>query len=498
MSVDRLDRLSLDTLPAAVARPGYQPCRHEIGIVHLGLGAFHKAHQAVYTDKVLAANGGDWTIAGVSLRSPRARDELLPQDGLYTLGVSEGTSQSLRVIGAIRDVLVAPEDPLAVIELLARESIHIVTLTVTEKGYCLDPASGKLEMQHPDIRHDLEFPDAPRSAIGFLCAAIQQRAKTSAPFTIISCDNLAGNGEKLEQAVRAMLQPADPDVLAWMETGVRFPSTMVDRIVPAMTADAREDTARMLGLRDHACVRTEPFSQWVIEDDFAGPRPAWEDAGATIVADVAPYEAMKLRLLNGPHSAIAYLGCLGGHTFVHEAMQDATFAAFIQRLMEREIAPEVVSPASFDLPGYTASLRRRFANSALRHRTAQIAMDGSQKIPQRLLPVIRQRLAKGLPIACSATVLAAWMRYATGRDLAGKPLAVDDPMSGQLADIVAAAPDGEALVRAMLSVEVVFGSDLGHSAALVAAVAAAMRHLECGGVGAAMAACLGDEEEKRT
>lgn len=487
----RLGRAALAALPAAVARPRFDPRAHATGIVHIGGGAFHRAHQAVYTDDVLGTHGGDWAIAAVSLRSPTIRDALLPQDGLYALSVRDHNVEQLRVIGAIRDVIVAPESPARVLELLARPSVHVVTLTITEKGYCLDPASAELDTAHADIRHDLAHPLQPVSAIGYLAAAILRRRAHGAPLTVISCDNLAANGAKLEAAVHAFLENGERGARAWCERLVRFPSTVVDRIVPATTATVRDAIAQGLGVRDEACVQTEAFSQWIIEDAFAGPRPPWESVGAQFVNDVAPYEIMKLRLLNGAHSAIAYLGSLGGFEFVHETMRDPVFAAFVEQLMEHEIAPEVQAPPGFALAAYSAALRRRFANAALGHRTAQIAMDGSQKLPQRLLPVIRSRLAAGRELRCLATVVAAWIKYVSGRDLAGGTIEVADPLASRLAVIAGAARGPDELVRALLAV---FGEGLAESP-LAALAADALRTMERGGIAAAMRACLPGEPE---
>ncbi len=490
MSVEQLSLRTWGTLPATVQVPGYDPAALGVGIVHLGLGAFHRAHQAVYTDEAIACEGGDWGIVGVSLRSPGVRNELQPQDGLYTVGVREDDRETLRVIGALRRVLVAPEDPAAVIEQLTSPEVRVVTLTITEKGYCLNPASGRLDEQHAEIAHDCQHPNVPRSAVGLLGAAIARRAANGAPLTVVSCDNLAGNGVKLGAAIHRYLEITAPAALDWCQRNVSFPSTMVDRIVPAVTDADREHIRATLGLIDRGCVQTEPFSQWIIEDNFTGPRPAWECGGARFVDDLAPFEEMKLRLLNGPHSAIAYLGCLGGYATVAESMANGVFAAFIEKLMRNEILPEVSAPPGFDLADYVAALQRRFANSALAHRTAQIAMDGSQKLPQRLLPVIRSRLAQGRGIVCLATVIAAWVRYLAGSDLQGRPLEIHDPLAGRLRPLAGSGDDSALAARAVLSVREVFGEDLGEAPIFIDAVTAALRRLGTAGVEGAMSACL--------
>lgn len=491
----RLSRTSLASLPRSVLLPGYQREAHGIGIVHLGVGAFHRAHQAVYADEVLSRRGGDWSIAGVSLHSATARDELQPQDGLYTLVEADGERESCRVIGSLREVLVAPESPGRVLDLLARPAVHVVTLTVTEKGYCLDPASGALDLARADIRRDLATPDSPVTTIGYLAAAIRRRAAADRPLSIVCCDNLPGNGARLRNAVHAFLEASAPAARDWCARRVSFPSTMVDRIVPAVTESTREAVAAVLGVRDEACVRTEPFAQWIVEDCFAGPRPEWEIAGARLARDVAPYEQMKLTLLNGAHSAIAYLGSLAGHAFVHEAMRDPLFAAFVETLMERELAPEVQPPPGFDLGEYARQLRARFANAALGHRIAQIAMDGSQKLPQRWLPVLRRRLAAGRALPCLATALAAWMRYVGGNGTAGSAPVIDDPLALRLAAATAGVHDPQGLCRALLGVGEIFGGDLAQNDALAAAVVRAIRTLDEGGVHAALRACLQESTE---
>jgi len=456
----RLSNSTLPNLPAGVARPAYDRAAVTPGIVHLGLGAFHRAHQAAYTDRVLNADPG-WGIVAASLRSPDTRDALAPQDGVYTLAVRSAEGEKLRIIGAIGRILVAPEDPQALIAAMADPRVRIVTLTVTEKGYCHDPATGELNEAHPDIRHDLAAPDRPRSVPGFIVEALaRRRAAGTPPFTLLTCDNLPSNGRVAKRIAARFARLRAPDLGAFVDGELAAPSTMVDRITPATTEADRARIAAALGMRDAWPVMTEPFSQWVIEDRFPTGRPPWNMAGAELVADVEPYELMKLRLLNGAHSSLAYLGYLAGYETVSAVMADADFARFVRALMG-EVTPTLHVPAGADLGAYKAALLERFGNPALQHRTWQIAMDGSQKLPQRLLGTVRDRLQAGAPIACLALGVAGWMRYVAGVDESGRPIDVRDPMAAELAAIAArAGRSAERLAPALLDIESIFGADL--------------------------------------
>ncbi len=472
----RLGRATMANLPGDVATPGYDRAKISVGIVHLGNGAFHKAHEAVYTDDVLARGATDWAIMGVSLRSPRVPSIMAPQDGLYTVIERGAAAERLRVIGAITEVAFAPADRASVLDRMADPGVGIVSLTVTEKGYCHDPATGRLEPDHPDIRHDLANLETPRSAVGYLVAALARRKIAAmAPFTVLCCDNVPANGKTLRGIVLDFAGRVDAGLAAWIEESCAFPSTMVDRIVPATTGDDLSVLAARLGVRDEAAVLCEPFRQWIIEDSFVRGRPAWEDAGAEMVADVAPYEVMKLRLLNGSHSTLAYLGYLAGFETVAETMASPPFATFIRRLMDDEVTPTLDVPAGADLAAYKSALIERFANPALRHRNWQIAMDGSQKLPQRLLGTIRDRLAAGGGIQRLALGVAAWMRYATGIDEAGRPIEVSDPLSERLERIGREAK-GEplALMEAMLALGEIFGDDLPRFESFRAALGSAL------------------------
>jgi fructuronate reductase len=368
-------------LPPAIRRPAYDPRPIGIGIVHLGIGAFHRAHQAIYTDDALAHKGGDWGICGVSLRNPDVRDRMMPQDGLYTAIEKSPGGIRRRIVGSVREVLFQGDDRARIEARLADPATRIVSLTVTEKGYCHDPASGRLNFEHPDIAHDLAHPNAPVSVVGLLVAAFAARMKTDAgPLSVVCCDNLPHNGKVLRGLVAAFGEAREPALARWIDTHAAFPSTMVDRIVPATTAADIADNDAVLGVHDAAPVVFEPFEKWVIEDEFATPRPAWEAGGAQFVVDVAPFEAMKLRFLNASHSAFAYLGYLAGHEYIYQVAGEPAFVAFMRRFMEDEVTPTVKVPPGVDLLVYRDALVERFRNPALPHRTQQIAMDGFAEI----------------------------------------------------------------------------------------------------------------------
>lgn len=487
--------LSLATLgdvPPTVARPAYDVAAVSVGIVHLGLGAFHRAHQAVYTDSVLARDPR-WGICGVSLKTPHATTALAAQDGLYTALEKSEAGARARVIGAVREALFLGADRDSVIARIADPGVHLLTLTVTEKGYCHDPATGQLNFAHPDVVHDLAHPDSPASAPGVIVAGLAARRRASSgAITVACCDNLPHNGRMVEAIVAAFVQAHDPTLAGWIAAHVAFPSTMVDRIVPATTEADVAEVARMLGAVDAAPVVFEPYRQWVIEDRFATPRPAWEDDGAQLVADVEPFETMKLRLLNASHSTLAYLGFLAGHDYIWQASSDPQLATLIERQMAEEIVPTLAAPPGTDLAAYCAQLLTRFRNPALPHRTQQIATDGSQKLPQRLLGTVRDRIAAGASLAHLALAVAGWIRYASGIDERGGAIAVSDPLAATFAAIVkAAAGDPAAIAAGFLELRAVFGADLAADAAFRAAVARNVVALFRDGVRATLTAHLG-------
>ncbi|GGH22189.1 mannitol dehydrogenase [Alsobacter metallidurans] len=469
----RLSPATLTQLKPGVALPGYDRDRLRVGIVHLGLGAFVRAHGMLYTDDALAQDFAAWGYAGVSLKRPDQRDRLAPQGGLYTALRRDSDGVKARIVGNLKATLVAPEDPEAVVAMMADAAARIVSLTITEKGYCHDPATGQLDEHHADIRHDLENHDAPRTAVGIIVEALERRRVNGiAPFTVLCCDNLPHNGQLVSGLVRDFAALRDTGLAAWIEAHGAFPSTMVDRIVPATTQADIDAAAEATGLYDAAPVTHEPFRQWVIEDAFVdGARPAWHKAGAQIVADVAPYEHMKLRLLNGSHSALAYLGYLAGCETVVDAVSNPALRAFVKALWREEVIPAVPAPAGVDLGGYADDLLERFSNSSIRHRTWQIAMDGSQKLPQRILATIRDRLDAGLPFPRLALAVAAWIRYVGGVDERGQPIDVRDPLAQTLRQALDQAGQSPAArVAAMLRQDAIFGADLPHAPAFVQAV----------------------------
>jgi fructuronate reductase len=472
-------RLSPDNLALAAAAFRTSKSRPAPGIVHLGIGAFFRAQTALYTQEAIAAAGGDWGVIGVSLRSPQQRDLLAPQDFLYTAIERDAGGAHATIVNILREILVAPENPAAVLERMARPSTRIVTLTVTEKGYCHDPANGTLNWDHPDIKHDLSNPHAPRSAVGFIVEALRLRKENSvAPFTAITCDNLPNNGKLLEGLVRAFAQRLDPALGEWIASYAAFPSCMVDRIVPATTEKDIDDAARLTGLADAAPVTHEPYRQWVIEDRFVdGVRPSWDRCGVEFVANVAPYENMKLRLLNASHSALAYLGYLAGYETIADAVADRDLRDFVERLWREEIIPVTPIPQGTDALAYVDALMRRYSNTEIRHRTWQIAMDGSQKLPQRILQTVRARLHSNLSITHLALVVAAWIRYVRGIDEAGKAIDVRDPFAADLKAAIGRASNGAGDVRAALSFAAIFG-DLSKDARFAVAVIAAYERLQ--------------------
>ena len=452
-----MTRLTAATLPTPLP---YDRAAVTPGIVHLGIGAFHRAHMAVYVDDLLA-RAPRWGIIGASLRRPDTRDALRPQDFLYTVAIRDAAGTTNRVIGSILDILDANTQRDELIAMLADPRIRIVSLTVTEKGYCHDPATGKLDPNHPDIVHDLANPDAPMSAPGLIVRAIElRRAAGIAPFTVMSCDNLPANGKTTKRIVTGFAALRSTDLAAYIEQTTAFPSTMVDRIVPATTDADRESVRTTTGLDDAWPIMTEPFSQWVIEDSFASGRPAFELAGAQLVEDVEPFELMKLRMLNGSHSTMAYLGYLAGYQYVNEAIADPAIRTLIHGLMTEEAMPTLPMDKA-ELGRYRDQLLDRFANPALKHRTWQIAMDGSQKLPQRLLGTISDRLAANQPITRLALGVAAWMRYVTGVDEQGNPIEVKDPLATRCRAIAdAAGRDATKLSDGLLAITEIFGPTL--------------------------------------
>lgn len=413
-------------LPAGVGRPGYDRARLEPGILHIGLGAFHRAHQAIYTDAALASDFGPWGIEAVSLRSSATAQALNEQDGLYSVLVRDGAWTDIQVVGAILAAHAARDDPGLVLDRLADPAIRIVTLTVTEKAYGLDPKTGGLDRAHPDVQADLASPETPRGVIGHLVEGLaRRRAAGTPPFAVLCCDNLPANGRIVERLVGEFAQACDAMLAGWIAANVAFPSSMVDRIVPVPTKKTLADAEALLSRRDAAAVETEPFMQWVIEDRFTTGRPAWEAGGALFVADVEPYERMKLRLLNGAHSLIAYLGQNRGLTYVCDVMAVPEYRALAESHM-LEAARTLAPVPGIDLDAYIASLLARFANTAIAHATKQIAMDGTQKLPQRLFSPAVEARAAGRDGRSYARAVAEWIWFCRHQTV------IDDPRAAEL------------------------------------------------------------------
>ena len=425
----------------------------KVGIVHLGLGAFFRAHGAIFIEDAEMQSGGDWGIVGVSLQSPGMRDALAPQGGVYSAVELAPEGERCRTVQQIDRVLVAQEDPGAVLKTMADPAVRIVTLTVTEKGYCHEPSTGRLNPNHPDILHDLTS-SLPRSAPGFLVRALAlRRLQGVAPFTVLSCDNLPNNGHVVRGVVLDLARRIDPGLADWIMAEGRFPSSMVDRIVPATKPEDIARVAALTGWQDAAPVMHEPFRQWVIEDNFVGgARPDLAAVGVQMVADVTAFEHMKLRMLNGTHSSLAYLGYLAGQETIADCMANPVLAGFVQRVWQQEIIPALIPPPGVDLPAYAHALFARYANPAIRHRTWQIAMDGSQKLPQRILGTLQTNMQDARPSPGLMLAVAAWMIYVSGTDLTGKPIDVKDPLAPRLKE-AATSPDP---VKALLAISEVF------------------------------------------
>ena len=501
----RLAPGALAQLPADVERPRYDRSELRAGIVHLGLGSFARAFLGVFNEAAIHAGGEPhFGIVGVSLRSPAVRDALAPQQGLFTVARRDADSegrprQRLQVIGNVLRMLVAPEEPEAVLEAIAAPATRIVSLTITEKGYAHDPASGRLREDHPDVMHDLRLPagapaasdatqvptQAPIGALGFVVHGLaRRRARGLPPVTLMSLDNLPHNGRTLQGLVLACARRVDPSLADWIERGCTFPNSMVDRIVPATTDADREQVAAALGLRDAWPVPAEPYLDWVVEDRFAAGRPDWHLAGVRCVADASAWEQLKLRAVNGSHSALAYLGAMAGWRTVDEAIAQPAVRDYVRKMLTDEVRSTLPPLPTLDFDAYVRGLLERFANPALAHRLHQIAMDGSQKLPQRLLATIGERLSSGAPVARLALAVAAWMHYLRGIDEWGRPYVIDDPLADALAaarEEAEAQPTLRERVAAFTHFTPVFGDLAGH-ATLVDATTRALGSLQNAGV----------------
>ncbi|WP_250035147.1 mannitol dehydrogenase family protein [Paractinoplanes maris] len=432
-----LNAETLPQLPADLAVPSYDRGALRTGIVHFGVGGFHRAHQAMYLDRLMNEGKAlDWAICGVGVMPAdrRMQQVLDAQDGLYTLVVKspDGTLDA-RVIGSIKEYLFAPDDPDAVIEKMASPEIRIVSLTVTEGGYNFNAVTGEFMADNKDVQHDLSLPNQPRTTFGLITAAIERRRERGLPaFTIMSCDNIQGNGDAARKSFVAFASLRDPDLGAYVEENVRFPNSMVDRITPVTTDDDRDEVRKHYGVDDGWPVVCEPFTQWALEDSFGDGRPAWEDAGVQVVPDVEPYELMKLRLLNASHQALCYFGYLSGYRLVHDVARDPAFAAFLLAYMKREAEPTLEPVPGIDLDEYQHQLIERFSNAQVKDTVARLCAESSDRIPKWLLPVIRHNLETGGEIRLATAVVASWARYDEGVDEQGRPIEIVDRLRDRL------------------------------------------------------------------
>lgn len=435
-----LNSRTLSEHAATVPVPGYDRDRVTSGIVHFGVGGFHRAHQAMYVDRLLELGNADaWGICGVGVlpSDQRMKEVMAAQDGLYTLALkhADGTWDT-RVIGSIVDYLFAPDDPDAVIEKLASENTRIVSLTVTEGGYNFSHTTGEFDASNPDVVHDLADGAVPRTTFGLVTEALRRRRDRGlAPFTIMSCDNIQANGHVARAMFTTYARLKDADLGAWMEDEVSFPSSMVDRITPVTTLEVTAEITERFGIEDQWPVAAEPFTSWVLEDDFPLGRPPWEDAGVQLVEDVTPYELMKLRLLNASHQGLAYFGYLAGYRLVHEACQDNLFAGFLLDYMNLEATPTLMPVPGIDLDGYKHTLIERFSNPQVRDTVARLCAESSDRIPKWLVPVIRHQLQHEGPIDRSAAIVASWARYAEAVDEDGQPIEIVDRLKDTLVPI---------------------------------------------------------------
>lgn len=467
----KLNKQNLNRLAPEVALPAYALDDTRQGIAHIGVGGFHRAHQAYYTDALMNTGEGlDWAICGVGLRAEdrRARDDLKEQDYLFTLfELGDTDDTEVRVIGAIRDMLLAEDDASALIDKLASPQIRIVSLTITEGGYCIDDSNGEFMAHLPQIQHDLAHPEAPKTVFGFLCAALTKRRTAGTPaFTLMSCDNLPHNGAVTRKALLAFAALRDADLHDWIEQNVSFPNAMVDRITPMTSTQHRLQLADKHAVDDAWPVVCEPFVQWVLEDKFVNGRPAWEKVGVQFTDDVTPYEEMKIKLLNGSHLALTYLGFLKGYRFVHETMNDPLFVRYMRAYMDLDVTPQLSPVPGINLTDYKQTLVDRFSNQAIADQLERVCSDGSSKFPKFTVPTINRLIADGQETKRAALVVAAWALYLKGVDENGDTYSIPDPRAAFCQALVA---DDALITQRLLEVEEIFGTAIPRSAAFVAA-----------------------------
>ncbi|WP_445178463.1 mannitol dehydrogenase family protein [Pseudomonas sp. McL0111] len=467
----KLNKQNLNRLAPEVKLPAYSLDETRQGIAHIGVGGFHRAHQAYYTDALMNTGEAlDWAICGVGLRAEdrRARDDLKEQDYLFTLfELGDSDDTEVRVIGAIRDMLLAEDGAQALIDKLADPQIRIVSLTITEGGYCIDDSNGEFMAHLPQIQHDLAHPQAPKTVFGFLCAALEKRRGAGTPaFTLMSCDNLPHNGAVTRKALLAFATLRDAGLRDWIEQNVSFPNAMVDRITPMTSTAHRLQLADQHGVDDAWPVVCEPFVQWVLEDKFVNGRPAWEKVGVQFTDDVSPYEEMKIKLLNGSHLALTYLGFLKGYRFVHETMNDPLFVRYMRAYMDLDVTPQLAPVPGIDLTEYKNTLVARFSNQAIADQLERVCSDGSSKFPKFTIPTLNRLIADGRETKRAALVVAAWALYLKGVDENGDAYSIPDPRAAFCQALVA---DDALITQRLLAVEEIFGTAIPQSAEFVAA-----------------------------
>jgi mannitol-1-phosphate/altronate dehydrogenase len=483
-----LSQATLHSHGARVAVPTYDRSRLTPSVVHLSVGGFSRAHQLIYFDDLAERRiSAEWGVVGVGLRQRHLQEALAPQDHLYTVVERSPDGERARVVGVMVDYLYAPDDPTAVLDRLSDPRTRLVTLTITPGGYLLDPQTRAFRADDPDVLRDLAQPSAPATVFGYLVEALDRRRRAGlAPFTVVSCDNLHRNGEAARASVVGLAQLRDEVLARWITDRVAFPSSMVDRITPQTPPEERAALAARYGVDDRWPVVTEPFSQWFIEDVFSHGRPPLDEVGVHFVPDVGDYELMKTRLLNAGHSALGHLGSLAGYARMDELMSDPVFAAYVARLMDDEVTALVPAPEGVDLVAYKRTLLKRFANPAIADQLSRLCRRGSAKLPQHLLPSLRQSRVQGRPAPLLTLAVAGWCRYLRGTDDAGRPLPLEDPRA---AELQALALEGGADPRPLLAVRAVFG-DLGDDPVFVADLGGALERLDRLGARAAVVAAL--------
>ncbi|MDV7104633.1 fructuronate reductase [Vibrio sp. TH_r3] len=483
--------ISNHTANQSISRPTYDRSKLKSRIVHLGFGAFHRAHQALFTDEVTRKSDSNWGICEISLFSGiDLIQSLRQQDHLYSVVEKGAEFTDVKVIGCVKESLHPYFDGVeAVIDKMTEPQVAIISMTITEKGYCADPATGKLDKNNALIMADLQNPTQPKSALGYIVQALKiRRERGIGPFTVLSCDNVQENGHVAKMVIVEYARLLDTELSDWIEANVTFPCTMVDRIVPAATEDTLNEIEQLLGVKDPCGISCEPFRQWIIEDNFVAGRPNWNLAGAEFVTDVVPYEEMKLRLLNGSHSFLAYLGYLGGYKHISDTMTDHGYRKAAFDMMMQAQAPSLAMPKGTDLESYANLLIERFTNPSLKHKTWQIAMDGSQKIPQRLGGSLRFHLEHGSDFKWLAAAIAGWMRYVSAVDEQGNTIDVKDPMAQQLKAVCDKYGQNISVVRPLLAIETIFPADIGANQKVIDAVSSAYQSLIDNGARSTVAA----------